>query len=144
MQTARSQPDYRVNITEAATGDRRQVGATIARVQATDADAGTNGEVRYAIIFLDHQGGQGGGAAHVTVNALTGVLTLRAPFDYEVRRLDLRSSERRPSPQEHTAQTLLLTHAQTPPAPLALTRAQLVRRSSAVSHHIRRSMGPSS
>lgn len=107
MQTARSQPDYRVNITEAATGDRRQVGATIARVQATDADAGTNGEVRYAII-LDQQGGQGGGAAsaaHVTVNALTGVLTLRAPFDYEVRRLDLRSSKRRPSPQVHTAQS---------------------------------------
>ncbi|XP_030047622.1 protocadherin Fat 4 [Microcaecilia unicolor] len=67
-------------------------GSSVLRVSASDADEGSNAEVRYELLEEDG----GGGASPFRIDARTGLVTVREALDYESRRqytLSLRATD---------------------------------------------------
>ncbi|CAN0269376.1 unnamed protein product [Lampetra planeri] len=60
------------------------LGTWVARVSASDMDAGENGRVRYAVVGA-RAAGDGSGSSHFHIDPVTGSLTTAAPLDREAQ-----------------------------------------------------------
>ncbi|XP_075785982.1 protocadherin Fat 4 [Pelodiscus sinensis] len=76
-----SQALYQARVPEDA-----PVGASILQVAAADADEGTNADIHYHLEGTDGGGGEGAGGIPFEVDPESGVIRIREPLDYEMRR----------------------------------------------------------
>ncbi|XP_014378445.1 protocadherin Fat 4 [Alligator sinensis] len=76
-----SQALYQARVPEDA-----PVGASVLQVAATDADEGTNADIRYCLEGAEGGGGEGAGNIPFEVDPESGVIRIREPLDYEIRR----------------------------------------------------------
>ncbi|XP_019377369.1 PREDICTED: protocadherin Fat 4, partial [Gavialis gangeticus] len=76
-----SQALYQARVPEDA-----PVGASVLQVAAADADEGTNADIRYYLEGAEGGGGEGAGNIPFEVDPESGVIRIREPLDYEIRR----------------------------------------------------------
>uniref|UniRef100_A0A8D2JBT4 FAT atypical cadherin 4 n=1 Tax=Varanus komodoensis TaxID=61221 RepID=A0A8D2JBT4_VARKO len=79
-------PAFSQTLYQARVPEDAPVGASVLQVTATDADEGTNADIRYRLEGAENAGGEGAMVLPFEVDPESGVIRIREPLDYESRR----------------------------------------------------------
>lgn len=79
-------PVFSQTLYQARVPEDAPVGASVLQVTATDADEGTNADIRYRLEGGESAGGDGAGVLPFEVDPESGVIRIREALDYESRR----------------------------------------------------------